>query len=43
MGAYENHGDKHFSRACCDRTRDNGFKLKEGKFKLDLRKDCFLQ
>jgi len=27
-----------FSRACCNRTRDNGFKLKEGRLRLDLRK-----
>jgi len=27
-GAYKKDGDKIFSRACCDRTRINGFKLK---------------
>jgi len=27
-----------FTRARSDRTRDNGFQLKEGRFKLDIRK-----
>lgn len=34
--------DGVFSRACSNRTKSNGFKLKEGQFKLDIRK-IFLQ
>jgi len=34
--------DRLLSRICCDRTRENGFKLKEVKFKLDIRRKLFM-
>jgi len=40
-GAYKKDGDNLFSRACCDRTRSNDFKLKEGRFRLEIRKTFF--
>ena len=30
-----------FTRACSDGARDNGFKLKEGRFRLDTTKKFF--
>jgi len=38
---YKKGGEGLFTRTCSDSTRGNGFKLKEGRFKLDTRKKFF--
>jgi len=39
--AYRKDRDNLFDKAGCDRTRSNGFNLRDGGFRPDLRKKCF--
>jgi len=36
--AYKEAGEGLFPKACSNRMRSNGFKLKEGRCRLDIRK-----
>ncbi|KAJ7401827.1 hypothetical protein BTVI_92311 [Pitangus sulphuratus] len=38
---YEKGGEGFFMRTCSDRTRGNGFKLTESRFRLAIRKKFF--
>ena len=40
-GDCKKEGDRLFSKICCDRIKGNDFKLKEGRFKLDIREKFF--
>jgi len=41
-GTYKKAGEGLFARACSDRARGSGFKLKEGVFRLDIRRNPLL-
>jgi len=40
--AYRKDGENIFSKSCCNKTGSYGFKLREGRFRLEIRKKFFM-